>query len=41
VETTNSPLKAQPTLNQRFAAIEREQTGLNVTLFVNVLGVFR
>jgi hypothetical protein len=40
VETTNSRLRAQPTLNQRFAATEREQTGLNVTLFVNVFGVF-
>jgi hypothetical protein len=35
----NSLAKAQPTLNQRFAATEREQTGLNVTLFVNVFGV--
>ena len=39
-ETTNWRLRAQPTLNQRFAATEREQTGLKVTLFVNVFGVF-
>jgi hypothetical protein len=31
----------QPTLNQCYVATEREQTGLNVALFVNVLGVFR
>jgi hypothetical protein len=32
---------SQPTLNQRYTATEREQTRLNVTLFVNVFGVFR
>src|SRR5260370_2878537 len=30
--------KFEPTLNQRYAATEREQTRLDVTLFVNVLG---
>jgi hypothetical protein len=32
---------AQPTLNQRYAATEREQTRLNVMLFVNVFRVSR
>jgi hypothetical protein len=31
----------QPTLNQRYAATEREQTRLNVALFINVFGIFR
>jgi hypothetical protein len=33
--------ESQPTLNQRYAATEREQMRLNVSLFVNVLGLFR
>ena len=33
-------LYSNQTLNQCYAATEREQTRLNVTLFVNVLGVF-
>jgi hypothetical protein len=39
-ENDEHTAETQPTLNQRYGATEHEQTGLNVTLFVNVFGVF-
>ena len=38
---TKPSFQLQPTLNQRYAATEREQTRPDASLFFNVFGIFR